>query len=56
MGLNDYWIPQNTEINTAGNEFRPAGYYNPHPSATILLFSSDRTGGKGGYYLYLVPF
>ena len=39
-------------VNTASNEYRPVLAMLPNYTNHILLFSSDRTGGKGGYDLY----
>lgn len=45
-------------INTEYNEYRPTLYcaFTLEPFHWILLFSSDRPGGKGGYDLYLAVF
>ncbi|MCU0455530.1 MAG: hypothetical protein MUE74_04435 [Bacteroidales bacterium] len=39
-------------VNTPSNEYRPVLAMLPNYTNHILLFSSDRTGGKGGYDLY----
>jgi hypothetical protein len=39
-------------INTTSNEFRPVLLYNKDFTNYILIFSSDRPGGQGGYDLY----
>lgn len=49
-------MPEGVSLNTAGNEFRPSllslrlGNYH---ELRVLVFSSDRPGGQGGYDLYL---
>jgi len=42
------------KINTAFNEFRPVAVIMWEFNLDLLLFSSDRPGGKGGYDLYYV--
>lgn len=39
-------------INTTSNEFRPVLLFNKDFTNYILIFSSDRPGGQGGYDLY----
>jgi hypothetical protein len=39
-------------INTSSNEYRPVIGYHPDFSNLFLMFSSDRSGGKGGFDLY----
>jgi hypothetical protein len=39
-------------INSEANEYRPVLGYHPEFTNYFLVFSSDRTGGKGGYDLY----
>lgn len=49
-------LPQNVRMNTASNEFRPsilALQIENRRELRVLLFSSDRPGGQGGYDLYL---
>jgi hypothetical protein len=49
-------LPDSVQVNTAGNEFRPSVLllgFEEKPELRLLLFSSDRPGGKGGYDLYL---
>lgn len=49
-------LPVGVEVNTAGNEFRPSVLllgFREKPELRLLLFSSDRPGGQGGYDLYL---
>lgn len=49
-------MPDNAQVNTLDNEFRPSilglGLRNLY-DLRVLLFSSDRPGGKGGYDLYV---
>jgi hypothetical protein len=40
------------KINTSANEYRPLIGYHTSFSNIFMIFSSDRTGGKGGYDLY----
>ena len=40
------------KINTASNEFRPIVVYAQLFENDLMVFSSDRPGGKGGYDLY----
>jgi hypothetical protein len=40
------------EINTSSNEYRPVLGIDLYFENRFLIFSSDRTGGKGGYDLY----
>jgi hypothetical protein len=50
-------LPGSVKVNTAGNEFRPSVLllgFEEKPELRLLLFSSDRPGGKGGYDLYLM--
>jgi hypothetical protein len=49
-------FPTSVPVNTAGNEFRPSVLllgFEEKPELRLLLFSSDRPGGMGGYDLYL---
>jgi hypothetical protein len=49
-------MPSGVELNTAGNEFRPSVLtmgFSDFQDLRVLLFSSDRPGGMGGYDLYL---
>lgn len=50
------FMPANVHVNTLGNEFRPSilglGLKNLY-DLRVLMFSSDRPGGKGGYDLYV---
>lgn len=49
-------LPDSVPVNTAGNEFRPSVLllgFEERPELRLLLFSSDRPGGVGGYDLYL---
>ncbi len=41
-------------INTAYDEYRPIVIYAPDYSNDLMIFSSNRTGGKGGFDLYYV--
>jgi hypothetical protein len=41
-----------SDINTSSNEYRPVLLANIDFTNYILIFSSDRPGGKGGYDLY----
>ncbi|MCD6331650.1 MAG: PD40 domain-containing protein [Bacteroidales bacterium] len=41
-------------INSPYNEFRPATFYAPYFSNDLMIFSSDRPGGRGGFDLYYV--
>jgi hypothetical protein len=41
-------------INTASNEYRPVMFLAPYFKNDLLIFSSDRPGGKGGIDLYYV--
>lgn len=41
-------------INTASDEYRPVVFGAPYFSNNLMLFSSDRPGGKGGVDLYYV--
>jgi len=41
-------------INTAHNEYRPVSFIAPYYTNNLLIFSSDRPGGKGGVDLYFV--
>lgn len=43
-----------SDINTAHNEYRPLVIYAEIFDNDLLIFSSDRPGGKGGYDLYYV--
>jgi hypothetical protein len=47
-------MPQNfgPEINSKYDEFRPAIEYFPDSNNDLMIFSSNRTGGKGGFDLY----
>jgi hypothetical protein len=40
------------DINSSSDEFRPFMGYNPDFSNKFIVFSSNRSGGKGGYDLY----
>ncbi|MFN8241079.1 MAG: hypothetical protein U0X39_10080 [Bacteroidales bacterium] len=44
------------KINTSSDEFRPLVGYHPNFTNNMLLFSSDRPGGKGGKDLYFTGF
>lgn len=46
--------PQNfgPEINTEFDEYRPAVEYFPHSNNDLMIFSSNRPGGRGGFDLY----
>jgi hypothetical protein len=51
-------MPDGVLLNTPANEFRPSLLVFPRgayhgDSHRVLLFSSDRAGGRGGYDLYL---
>ena len=49
-------MPSGVELNTPGNEFRPSVLtlgFSDFQDLQVLLFSSDRPGGMGGYDLYL---
>ncbi len=49
-------MPPGVMVNTAGNEFRPSLLtldFEDYHDLRVLLFSSDRPGGQGGYDLYL---
>jgi hypothetical protein len=39
-------------INTSSNEYRPVIGYHPEFNNLFMIFSSDRSGGKGGFDLY----
>jgi hypothetical protein len=39
-------------INSSENEFRPLTGYHPQFNNRMMIFSSDRAGGKGGFDLY----
>lgn len=39
-------------INTSSDEYRPIIGYNPNFKNLFMIFSSDRSGGKGGFDLY----
>lgn len=41
-------------INTANNEYRPVTFMAPYFTNNLMIFSSDRPGGKGGVDLYYV--
>ncbi|MDA3822956.1 MAG: hypothetical protein PF450_10160, partial [Bacteroidales bacterium] len=41
-------------INTEFNEYRPVTLYQDGYDNNLMLFSSDRPGGKGGYDLYYI--
>lgn len=43
-------------INSSANEYRPFIGYHSEFSNKMLIFSSDRPGGKGGYDLYFTGF
>jgi len=50
------FMPSGVELNTAENEFRPSVLtlgFADFADWRVLLFSSDRPGGRGGYDLYL---
>jgi hypothetical protein len=40
------------DINTSSNEYRPVVGFHEDFTNNFIIFSSDRTGGKGGYDLY----
>ena len=40
------------EINTSSDEYRPVLGYHPDFTNFFMMFSSNRTGGKGGFDLY----
>ena len=49
-------MPRGVELNTPANEFRPsimAMSLKDYQQLRLLIFSSDRPGGMGGYDLYL---
>lgn len=53
---NEKWsspINAGDRINTASNEYRPIVPATANFSYPLVLFSSDRPGGKGGYDLYM---
>lgn len=41
-----------TRVNSAHNEYRPVIHYLPEFKHDLLIFSSDRPGGQGGFDLY----
>jgi len=43
-----------SEINSAYDEYRPATFYASRFTNDLMIFSSNRPGGKGGYDLYYV--
>ncbi len=48
-------MPEGVELNTSANEFRPSIMtmsLKDYHQFKLLIFSSDRPGGKGGYDLY----
>ncbi|MBN2863357.1 MAG: hypothetical protein JXN62_09365, partial [Bacteroidales bacterium] len=51
---NEWSIPVNfgDKINTGDNEFRPITFQ--FLDFNLMIFSSDRSDGKGGYDLYCV--
>ena len=53
---NEWQKPQNfgESINTAYDEFRPVVASVDSSSNDIMMFSSNRPGGKGGFDLYYV--
>ena len=55
MFENGIWNePQNfgSEINTEFDEYRPVIEYFPESNNDLMIFSSNRPGGKGGFDLY----
>lgn len=49
-------MPRGVEFNTKANEFRPSIMtmsLKDYQQLKLLIFSSDRPGGKGGYDLYV---
>lgn len=55
--LNGQWLaPTNfgPTVNTAADEYRPILHTDPYYTNQLLLFSSNRPGGKGGFDLYMV--
>jgi hypothetical protein len=53
---NGEWGPPvnaGTRINTSSNEYRPILPQLTHFNYRLMVFSSDRPGGKGGYDLYM---
>lgn len=49
-------MPSGVELNTPGSEFRPSLLtlgFTHFQDLNVILFSSDRPGGQGGYDLYL---
>lgn len=43
-------------INTSSDEYRPVIGYHPDFTNIFMMFSSNRTGGKGGFDLYFTGF
>ena len=41
-----------TRVNSEYNEYRPVIHYLPDFKHDLLIFSSDRPGGQGGFDLY----
>jgi len=55
-GTDGWSVPINfgPSINTAYDEYRPAAVYAPDYSNDLMIFSSNRPGGMGGFDLYYV--
>ncbi len=53
---NEWQTPVNfgPKINSEYDEFRPVVFYAPYFTNELLIFSSNRPGGSGGYDLYYV--
>jgi hypothetical protein len=43
-------------INTSSNEYRPVVGFHQDFTNKYIIFSSDRSGGKGGYDLYFTGY
>ena len=56
IGENDWSEPVNfgPKINTEYDEFRPIAFYAPKFDNDLMVFSSDKPGGFGGFDLYYV--
>lgn len=58
--VRDRWIPPVPleDANSPADDFRSAltGVYDVPESAVLIIFSSNRPGGKGGFDLYLMEF